>query len=99
MSREDEEERVGSNDAAAAKGTGPTGTDLTTGIRKLPVWAFIVIAVVYLGIVQGLSKLLTAGLPITYAAPTSVNELWRSITVPVFVSLVFVYAVVGVLGW
>jgi hypothetical protein len=58
-----------------------------------------VIAVLYLVIVQGVSKLLTAGLHTTYAAPTSVNELWRSITVPVLVSLVFVYAVVGVLGW
>ena len=47
----------------------------------------------------GVSKLLTAGQHTAYAAPTSVNELWRSITVPVLVSLVFVYAVVGVLGW
>ena len=62
-------------------------------------WAFIVIAAVYLVIVQGVSKLLTAGQHAAYAAPTSVNELWRSITVPVLVSLVFVYAVVGVLGW
>jgi hypothetical protein len=49
--------------------------------------------------VQGASKLLTAGLRTTYAAPASVSELWRSITVPVLLSLVFVYAVVGVLGW
>ena len=55
-------------------------------------WAFIVIAAVYLVIVQGVSKLLTAGQHIAYAAPTSVNELWRSITVPVLVSLVFVSA-------
>ena len=65
----------------------------------LPVWAFVVIAAVYLLIVQGLGKLLTVGLHTAYAAPASVNELWRSITVPVLVSLVFVYAVVGVLGW
>lgn len=62
-------------------------------------WAFVVIAVVYLVIVQGVGRLLTSGLQTTYGAPTSVNELWRSITVPVFVSLVFVYAVVAVLGW
>jgi membrane protease YdiL (CAAX protease family) len=84
---------------AAAQVTGPAGTDVTAGIRRLPVWGFVVIAAVYLLIVQGLSKLLTAGLHTTYAAPASVNELWRSITVPVLVSLVFVYAVVGVLGW
>jgi uncharacterized protein len=78
---------------------GPVGGDLTAGIRRLPVWAFVVIAVAYLAILQGLGKLLTSGLHTSYAAPTSVNELWRSITVPVLVSLVFVYAVVGLLGW
>ena len=98
MALEDEEKR-GWKEAGAAQATSPAGTGLTAGIRRLPVWAFIVIAAVYLVIVQGVSKLLTAGLHATYAAPTSVNELWRSITVPVLVSLVFVYAVVGVLGW
>src|SRR6204780_2349312 len=78
---------------------GPAGGDLTEGIRRLPVWAFVVIAAAYLAILQGLGKLLTSGLHTTYAAPTSVNELWRSITVPVLVSLVFVYTVVAVLGW
>ena len=98
MTLEDEEAR-GGKQARAGQGLSPAGADLTAGIRRLPVWAFVVIAVVYLVIVQGVSKLLTAGLHITYAAPTSVSELWRSITVPVLVSLVFVYAVVGVLGW
>ena len=99
MAPEDEEEGPDGKEAAAAQVTSPPGTDLTAGIGRLPVWAFVVIAVLYLVIVQGLGKLLTAGLHTTYAAPTSVNELWRSITVPVLVSLVFVYAVVGVLGW
>jgi ribose/xylose/arabinose/galactoside ABC-type transport system permease subunit len=99
MALEDEEKGAGWKEAAAARVTSPAGTDLTAGIRRLPVWAFVVIAVVYLVIVQGVSKLLTAGMHTTYAAPTSVNELWRSITVPVLVSLVFVYAVAGVLGW
>jgi membrane protease YdiL (CAAX protease family) len=84
---------------AAAQVTGPAGTDVTAGIRRLPVWAFVVSAAVYLLIVQGVGKLLTAGLHTTYGAPTSVSMLWRSITVPVLVSLVFVYAVVGVLNW
>ena len=63
---------------------GPVGGDLAAGIRRLPVWASVVIAVVYLAILQGLGKLLTSGLHTTYAAPTSGNELWRPITVPVF---------------
>jgi hypothetical protein len=73
--------------------------DPTVGIRKLPVAVFIGIAAVYLVIVQGLAQLLTAGLEVAYAAPTDLNTLWRSLTVPVVVSLVFVYAVVAVLGW
>ena len=99
MAVADEEKRSGGKEAAAGQVRSPADTDLTAGTRRLPVWAFIVIAAVYLVIVQGVSRLLTAGQHFTYAAPTSVNELWRSITVPVLVSLVFVYAVVGVLGW
>jgi membrane protease YdiL (CAAX protease family) len=85
--------------AALARVTSPARTDLTSGIRTLPVWAYVVIAAVYLAIVQGLGKLLTSGLNVAYAAPTNVTELWRALTVPVLVSLVFVYAVVAVLGW
>jgi uncharacterized protein len=84
---------------APAQVMGPASTDVTSGIRRLPIWAYVVIAAVYLVSVQALGKLLTSGLNIGYAAPTSVNELWRAITVPVFVSLVFVYGVVAVLGW
>lgn len=84
---------------AAARGPGLAAADLTPGTSPVPVWAYLVIAATYLVIVQGVSKLLTSGLNITYATPVSVNELWRGITVPVFISLVFVYAVVAVLGW
>jgi uncharacterized protein len=78
---------------------GSASADLTSGICRLPIWAYVVIAAAYLVIVQGARKLLTSGLNIGYAAPTSVSELWRAITVPVLLSLVFVYAVVAVLGW
>jgi len=54
---------------------------------------------VYLAIVQGLGWVLTRGLDADYAAPTTIEELWRGITVPVLVSPVFVCAVVAVLGW
>jgi hypothetical protein len=82
-----------------AQVTVPASAGLTSGIRGLPIWAYVVIAAVYLVIVQGLGKLLTSGLNIGYAAPTSVTELWRALTMPVFMSLVFVYAAVAVLGW
>jgi uncharacterized protein len=84
---------------AAARGSGLAAADLTPGMSPVPVWAYLVIVATYLVIVQGVSKLLTSGLNITYAAPVSVNQLWRGITVPVFISLAFVYAVVAVLGW
>lgn len=77
----------------------PGTTDPTVGIRRLRVAAFIGIVVVYLLIVQGLGAVLTRGLDTEYAAPTTVQELWRGITVPVAVSLVFVFGVVAVLGW
>ena len=99
MAGRHEERGSGSKDAGPPQVTSEADPGLTGGIRRLSVWALIGIAVVYLVIVQGVSKLLAAGLNTTYAAPTSVNELWRSITVPVLVSLVFVYAVVGLLGW
>jgi uncharacterized protein len=63
------------------------------------VWVFTIIAIVYLGIVQGLARLLTADIEVEYAAPTSITDLWRSLTVPVAVSLLFVYGVVAFLGW
>ena len=53
MALEDEEKHSGWKDASAGQVRSPAGTDLTAGIRRLPVWAFIVIAAVYLVIVQG----------------------------------------------
>jgi uncharacterized protein len=76
--------------------TQPEGADRSRGDlapvtgRRLSIIALIVIIVVYLAIVQGLSYLLTTDLDVTYVAPTSVTELWRSITVPVAASLLFV---------
>ena len=67
--------------------------------RGLSIAGFIGISIVYLVIIQGFGKVLTAGIETEYAAPTSVDALWRSISVPVFLSLLFVYAVVAVLGW
>jgi uncharacterized protein len=67
--------------------------------RRVPVWLFVVAVVVYLAVLQGLGLLLTRGIGTKYAAPTSVNELWRTITVPVGVSLVLVLAATAVLRW
>ena len=77
----------------------PTSSGLPAESRRLPVIGFIALVVLYLVIVQGLGLLLTRGLDTKYAAPTSVNELWRSITVPVGLSVVLVAAVISWLRW
>ena len=43
--------------------------------RHPSVVGFIVIAIVFLAIVQGISYVLTRGLDVEYAAPTSVDEV------------------------
>lgn len=65
--------------------------------RRLSVLGFIALAIVYLAILQGLGLLLASDSK--YAAPANIDELWRSILVPVAVSIVLVYAVVAWLGW
>ena len=71
----------------------------SNAVRHLSIIGFIVIAIVYLAIIQGLGQLLTRDLDTKYAAPTSVEELWRSISVGVGASLVFVYLIVAILHW
>lgn len=68
-------------------------------MRKLPVWGYLVVVVVYLAILQGLGFLLTAGTDTKYASAASADGLWRAITVPVAVSLVLTVALVSYLGW
>jgi uncharacterized protein len=76
-----------------------TASDPTADMRKLPVWAFVVLAIVYLTILQGLVRVLTPDLDVGYARFTSVAETWRALLVPVGLSVLFVVAVVTALGW
>lgn len=68
-------------------------------MRKIPVWLFILLAVVYLGILQGLVRRLTPDLYVEYGRFTSVEAICWALLVPVGVSVLFVVAVVTVLGW
>ena len=54
--------------------------------------------VVYFAILQGTTMFLTRDLDVEYAAPTNTDQLWRSISVSVGVALIFVVAVIAVLG-
>lgn len=67
--------------------------------RRLAVWQWIALVVVYLIVVQGLGLVLSSGVDAKYGAPTTVDVLWRTITVPVAASLVFVFAIVAYLRW
>jgi len=69
------------------------------GARRLSVAAWIGLLAVYLVLLQGLGVLLTRDIDGEYASPTTTNELWRSITVPVGASLVFVIAIITHLRW
>lgn len=71
----------------------------TGALRHLSVIAFVVLIVVYLVVLQGLGAVLSIGQDIEYGAPTDIDEMWRTILVPVAVSVVLVYAVVAWLGW
>jgi membrane protease YdiL (CAAX protease family) len=76
-----------------------TTSSVVPGVRRIPVWALIVVILIYLAIIQVTSTLLTADLDLEFASPTSLNELWRSISLGVGLSLVFVYLVVAALRW
>jgi uncharacterized protein len=76
-----------------------TESDPTADVRKIPVWAFIVLAIVYLAILLALIRLLTPALYVGYARFTSVEVIWRALLVPFGVSVLFVAAAVTVLGW
>ena len=79
--------------------TQETESDPTAGVRKIPVWVFILLAVVYLAILQALVRLLTPDLYVPYGRFTSVEAIWRALLVPVGVSVLFVAVAVTVLGW
>lgn len=72
---------------------------LHEGIKKLPVWGYVLIVIFYVAVLQGISLFLTRDIDVDYASPTDTDQLWRSISVGVGVALVFVVGLVTVLGW
>jgi hypothetical protein len=79
--------------------TQSTESDPTVGVRKIPVWLFILLALVYLAILHALLRLLTANLYVPYGRFQGAEAIWRALLAPVGVSVLFVVAVVTVLGW
>lgn len=75
------------------------GRTFAAGTRRLTVAAYLGLAVAYLVVVQGLGLLLTRGIDVTYAAPTTAEAIWRSITVPVGAGLLIVVLTITALRW
>lgn len=78
--------------------SGGSASRSTSG-RQLSVAGWILLVAVYLIVLQGLTWFLTRGLDATYAAPRSIDELWRQITVPVVASVLLVGLLISYLGW
>lgn len=84
--------------------TGPNArtsarASVTSTGRQLTVVGFAVLVVVYLAVIQGTGQLLTIGRDAGYVEVTSIDILWRTILVPVGLSVVLVYGVITWLGW
>lgn len=79
--------------------TTPPPLSHTVAGRRLSVAAFVALVIVYLAVIQGLGFLLTRNDEISYAAPTDINQLWRSLLLPVGASFVLAYAAVAYLRW
>lgn len=61
--------------------------------RHLTVAALIALVVVYLAVIQGIGWLMSRGLDAQYAAPTTIDELWRGMTFSIALSVVLVSAI------
>jgi CAAX protease family protein len=74
--------------------------DVPDGARSLGVLGFIVVAIVYLVIVQGLPYLTTAGLDdVDYGVFPDTDTVWLALVIPVGVSGIFAALVVTWLRW
>ncbi|NKQ53148.1 CPBP family intramembrane metalloprotease [Amycolatopsis sp. K13G38] len=67
--------------------------------KRLPVWAYLVVVLGYLVVVQGLGAFFTKDLGLGYANANTIDALWRSIALPIGIGLVLVAVLVTVLRW
>ncbi|WP_328648820.1 CPBP family glutamic-type intramembrane protease [Amycolatopsis sp. NBC_00348] len=69
------------------------------GSRALPVWAYLALVVGYVVVTGLIGWAATAGIDVAYASPTSLDEVWRSLTLPVGIGLVLVAVAITALRW
>lgn len=67
--------------------------------RRLGIVAWVLLVVVYLAIIQVVTRVMTAGTTMKYAAPTSVDEVLKGYITPIGLSALFAAAVVTYLRW
>lgn len=72
---------------------------IPSGGRRLPIVVWVVLVVVYLAIIQVVTKVMTADAPVKYAAPTTLDEVLKGYLVPIGLSALFAAGVVTYLRW
>lgn len=74
-----------------------SGTSKSTPERSLKVWQFLILVVLYLAIVQGVAAVLNTGYEASNAL-TSIQNIIRSVIIPVGLASAFTLAMVSYLG-
>ena len=67
--------------------------------RSLPIWGFLVIAVIYLAIIQGVGLAVDGLEPLTDGKFLEVDQVLVQLWIPLGLALVFTYGAVAALGW
>ena len=67
--------------------------------KRLPIWAYVVVVLGYLVVVQGLGAFFTRHLDVGYANADSTGTVWRSIALPIGIGLVLLAILITVLRW
>jgi hypothetical protein len=74
-------------------------TPADAGRRRLPLWGFAVIVVVYLALIQGVGVAVDGWAALDDDAYTTVEQVMVHLWIPLGRALAFVGGVVAVLGW
>lgn len=73
--------------------------DPVAGVRKVPIWAYLVIVVVYLAIIQVGGLLLDGRADSSDDRLLTVNDVLFPMAIPIGLALIFTYGIAAALGW
>lgn len=77
----------------------PASSGLERSGRPLPIWAFVVIVVIYLAIIQGLGLVVNNHVDLVDDKLATTDQIITSMWIPLGAAFLFVYAMVTILGW